>query len=65
MDSGVVTVVRARVQWHAVETEADRCRSARCVTPAARSAASSRKVVVVLPLVPVTAYIVIASAGRP
>ena len=34
-------------------------------TPAAASAASSRKVVVVLPLVPVTAYMVKASAGRP
>ena len=34
-------------------------------TPVAASAASSRKVVVVLPLVPVTAYMVIASAGFP
>ena len=35
------------------------------VPPAARASPSTRNVVVVLPLVPVTAIIVIASAGRP
>ena len=63
MDSGVVTVVR-------VASRGLPSRKKPIVPiipvrrPAARRAASSRNVVVVFPLVPVTAYMVMASAGR-
>ena len=64
VDSGVVTVVGTQSNGSPFSRKPT-VPTKPVFTPSARSAASNKNVVVVLPLVPVTAHIVSASAGRP